>query len=460
LPLALAVVAAGALTRPELPLGVLADQLGDARNGRGAFADEDPATDVRAVFSWSYRTLSDDAARLFRLLGLHPGPDVAAAAGLAAVPLTQTRSLLAELSHAQVIATAAPGRYTMHDLLRRYAAELARIEHADEDRRGAVHRMLDHYLHTSHTAALLLNPHRQAITLDQARDGVTATGLTDPDEAMGWFTAERPVLLSAVRQAAGTGYDSHVWQLAWTLTTALDRSGHWHDLVAAQLVALEAALRLADQRAQGRAHGSLGLAYIRLGRDDDAEHHFRHAVARYGQLGDRALQASMYANLCLVSESRGDHAQALAHAERAVELFRAAGHKVGEATVLNSVGWYHAQLGDYRRALHTCGQALTMIQELGDRQSEAMTWDSLGYAHLHLGDHDEAVACYQHALELCRAIGHRQKEAATLGCLGDVHQDAGNHDSARAAWQEAVDILDELGHADAALVHAKLDQLG
>jgi len=122
---------------------------------------------VRAVFSWSCRLLSEDAARLFALLGLHPGPDVnvAAAASLAAIPPGQAEALLAELAGLHLLSEHSPDRYTSHDLLRAYAAEQARSLVPAADRAAASHRILDHYLHTGHAAARLLKPERDPIDL-------------------------------------------------------------------------------------------------------------------------------------------------------------------------------------------------------------------------------------------------------------------------------------------------------
>ena len=128
LPLALAVTGARAAARPDFTLTTLAAELRDTRGRLDALTTgEDDATDVRAVFSWSYHQLSTPAARMFQLLGLHPGPDTtaAAAASLAGLDPGHARRLLRELTHAHLLTEHTPGRYTSHDLLRAYAAEQA-----------------------------------------------------------------------------------------------------------------------------------------------------------------------------------------------------------------------------------------------------------------------------------------------------------------------------------------------
>ncbi|HZM80031.1 MAG TPA: NB-ARC domain-containing protein, partial [Candidatus Limnocylindrales bacterium] len=202
LPLALAIVAARAATEPHLPLHALAGELRDnnsssSSGGRlAALRTDDPATGVRAVFSWSYQALTPLAARLFRLLGLHPGPDISApaAASLAALPLPDARGLLGELTRANLLIEHVPGRYTFHDLLRAYATEQAHTTDPDQQRHTATHRLLDHYLHTAHIAGRLLDPHRDPITLTPAQPGVVPEHPTDSQQALDWFAAEHPVL--------------------------------------------------------------------------------------------------------------------------------------------------------------------------------------------------------------------------------------------------------------------------
>jgi DNA-binding SARP family transcriptional activator len=160
LPLALAIAAARAATRPGFPLALLAEELREAGGTLDALDGGDPFTDVRAVLSWSYRRLSPDAARLFRLLGPNPGRDMsaAAAASLAGVRPGEVRPLLAELTRAHLLTEASPRRYAFHDLLRAYAIEQAHRSESDDDRRAAVGRLLDHYVHTGHSVPELLEP--------------------------------------------------------------------------------------------------------------------------------------------------------------------------------------------------------------------------------------------------------------------------------------------------------------
>lgn len=458
LPLALAITAGRAASHPTFPLAVIADELDAARGGLDAFAGADASADARSVFSWSYRTLTEPAARMFRLLSLHPGPDVdpTAAAGIAGVPPRRARPLLVELADTSLISEHSPGRYAVHDLLRAYAGERVRGEESESARLEATRRMLDHYLHGAHAADVRLHPHRDPIDLPERADGVTPVEVGDRDAAWAWLSAEHPVLLNLVRQAVTDGHDSHAWRLGWALTTFLDRRGHWYEQAIVQRAALQAARRLRDRDAQARAFRNLSVAGLRLGQDDEARAHLRHALRLYRVLGDRVGQARTLLNLGTVAERGRRPRLALRYAEQALALFRAAGHRSGQGNALNNVGWYHIQLGDHDRALRYCREALPLQQETGNRYWEAHTWDSLGYAHHHLDQYPQATECYQRALVLWQEVGERYYEAISLTHLGDTSLAGGEPPAARETWRRALEILTELGHPDAERIRAKL----
>jgi tetratricopeptide (TPR) repeat protein/transcriptional regulator with XRE-family HTH domain len=459
LPLALAIAAARA-RQTGFSLATIAMELSAAHERLDALDAGDATSQMRAVFSWSYTALSPPAARLFRLLSLHPGPHLSAtaAASLGGCALSETCRLLRELTQATLLTQHAPGRYGWHDLLHTYATELVTRHEPESARRAAMTRLLDHYTRTAHEAARLLHPHLDPISLPLCP--VTPGSGQEPfacyEEAVAWLGAECPAVLAVQRQAAAQGYDVQSWQLAWALSTFLDRQGRWTQLAEAWQIAVAAADRIADPVARAHARRRLATADIRLGRYARADAHLHEALDLYGEAGDRAGQAHAHDDFALLRERQGRPGAALEHTQHSLDLHRAAGHRRGVASALNNAGWYCAQLGDYSQAVSHCERALDDFQRLRDSEGEAAAWDSLGYAYHHSGRHVEACRCYQRALVLRRSLDDRFNEAETLTHLGDIHDAAGNPAAARSAWQQARDILTDLDHPDADQVRARL----
>ena len=130
LPLALVTVAAHAAINPGFSLAALAAELRDPERTLPALDAAGEGPGIRGAFARSYATLSPGAARLFRRFGLHRDfdTDATGAAVLTGAPAGEARVWLAELAGAGVMTEHAPGRYTTHNLLRLYAAELARAD--------------------------------------------------------------------------------------------------------------------------------------------------------------------------------------------------------------------------------------------------------------------------------------------------------------------------------------------
>jgi tetratricopeptide (TPR) repeat protein len=449
LPLALAIVAARAATHPTFPLATFAGEL-----------RADPISGVRAVFSWSYHTLDTGAARLFRLLGLHPGPDVtaAAAASLAGLPIAEARQAIAELTRAQLLVEHTPDRYLCHDLLRAYAAERTRTDDTETERREATRRMLDHCQHTAHTAALLVDPHR-ADSIDRlpASTGVACEHLDGFAEAMAWFAAERQVLLAMIEHAARDGFETHCWRLAWSLADYRTQDGYRQEVATALDTALCAARRSGDLLGQALVQRLLGCAQILLGRFDDARVHFRLALDLHAELGGHHPAVGLtHRSLGVAAQRQGHHQDALDHARQALEADRAAGDRVAQARSLNALGWCHALVGNHRKALELCEQALARYREIDDPVGEAAALDSVGYAHHHLDQYEQAIDHYRRALDLYRSFRYRFLEGDTLDHLGDTYHAIGDRDAAREAWQQALAIFTDFDRPDAEDVRTKL----
>jgi tetratricopeptide (TPR) repeat protein len=462
LPLALAITAARAAIQPSFSLSAIAAELRETAAPLDALHDSDPATDLRAVFSWSYRTLGIGAARMFRLLGLHPGPDIGvpAAASLAGVAVEESRRLLAELARAHLLTECGHRRYTFHDLLRAYAAERAHTDDSAVDARLAVQRMLDHYLHTAHAATLQLNQQAEPIDLPQPQPGVISESIEGHDNALAWFTTEHQVLLAAVERAAAEGFDTHAWQLSKALHTFLLRRGHWPDHMRAHRTALDAARRLGDRAGEAQILRELARVHARAGRFDEAGSYYHESLRVYSDLDDAVGQAHAYLGLAGIAEHDKRPADVLEHSQRALALYRTSSHLAWHAYGLNAVGWSHALLGDYRQAVSYCEEALTVLQGLGDRYGQALTLDSLGAAYRGLADYQRAIDSYQNAVGLHRELGDRTFEADRLTSLADTYEAAGDTDAAREAWQSALEILDQLNDPGAEAVRDRLSLAG
>jgi DNA-binding SARP family transcriptional activator len=458
LPLALAIVAARAAAQPDFPLAAFAADLSSPAETLDSFGDQQDATlDLRSVFSWSYRALDPQAASLFRLLGLHPGPDlgVAAAASLAGVPPAAIRGALADLVGSSLLTQAAPGRYAMHDLLRAYAAELT----APGERHDAMARLLDHLLHTAHAVDGRLYPARELIELPAPAPGAAAIQFTDDQAAAEWMSAELPVLLAAVEWAAGEGIDLHAWRLTWAAGGFLYYRARWRELAGILQTALGSVTRLRDRAAEARVRRFLGRTYTNLEYFDLAESHLRHALGLFTELRDHGGQAHTHHVIAMLLEKLGRIAEAVPHGYRALALHRALSNESGQADALNQLGWYYTRLGQHRRALELCLDARSIFQRHGNRFGEANTLDSLGHAYHALGEHALAVSCYERAAALFRRLDNRFYLAETLDRLGDTHAATGRLEVAQPAWHEAATILDELQMPDADRVHAKLGRV-
>lgn len=463
LPLALAIAAARAAARPAHPLTALAGELRDVGGRLDALDAGEAAASTRAVLSWSCRHLSTEAVRMLRLLGIHPGPDISAvaAASLAGVSLPRAHGALRELRGASMLGEYSPDRYTLHDLVRCYATELAYPSDGADEQRETIGRVIDHYLHTGN--GLLAGSWRQ-LELAAPHRGVTPEVVTRRD-GPAWFDAEHKIMLRLAEQAAVGGFGAHVWQLPWIMTDFLDRRGDWQGWAAVQRAALAAATQLEDRAGEARSRHSLGQACIQLRDYADGRRQLRRALDLYAQMGDRERQAHVHICCCVAFDRQHRPSEALTSARKALDLLGPYSPADLRATALNNLGCCYASTGDYQRALVSCAQARDLYRKFDARFGEADTWgfgeadtwDSMGYVHQCLGEHTQAIACYQRALRLL--AGNRYKQGRTTVRLGDAYEAAGQTVAAQNAWQQALAIFDHLHHADTAQLRAKLQNL-
>ena len=338
LPLALRVAAELAAARPDVPLAELVGELADQQQRLDLLdAGGDPRTAVRAVFSWSYRHLDADAARAFRLAGLHPGADFDpyAAVALASTGLRQARAVLDVLTRAHLIQPAGPGRYGMHDLLRAYARELAARD-GEEEQWAALTRLFDHYLHTAGAAMDALYPAERHRRPRIPPPPTPIPPVTGPDAARAWLDAERTVLVAVTVYTAGHGWPAYATSLAATLFLYLEQGGHYPETMTIHSHARAAAQRIGDQAAEATALNHLAGVHWRQSHYRQAPTYLRQALTLFRQTDDRDRAGPGAGQPRPIHHRLGRYQEAIGLYQQALAIFaRPATRRQGERPELS-----------------------------------------------------------------------------------------------------------------------------
>ncbi|MER5388257.1 NB-ARC domain-containing protein [Saccharopolyspora sp. NPDC002686] len=456
LPLALTLVAAQAALEPDVALEELASDLSDERE-RLDVLDLGGRTGIRAVFSWSYRALSPQAARLFRLLGLPDSPDISAeaAAALAGADQRQTRRALAELCRAHLLTRRTADRYVFHDLLRAYARERVHRDDTEEERSAALQRLFGHYLRMTYAANRRLAPLRVLPEIADAKARL-AREFTTYEEALAWWDAEHTSVLAAIRQSVTLGMSEGPW-LAHAAAYPFKLRGSIDELKVSSNEGLRGALGSGNRVAQARLLGDLATAHYFHREFNTANKFAQSAVELFAELGEHNREAAMHIQVgesFLELERYADAADSARHALRirGISDDQVALDGVAEAVL----GLAEAHLGDFTAGLAHLRQALEISS---DQFLRGFALLRIGSVHLLAGQTDEAVRSYQLAVEHCRTIGYELGEADSFTKLGEALHAGGDVSGARQAWQSALVLLDRLGHTDGDVVRHRLNEL-
>jgi tetratricopeptide (TPR) repeat protein len=455
LPLAVAVVAARIELNPGLSIRILADELADESTRL------DMLDDLRAVFAWSYHYLEPPAARMFRLLSLHPGPDasVTAAASLAGVSIDQARTMLAELTQAHLFTEVAPGRFGFHDLLRSYALAQTTAVDSEAARHATVHRLLDHYLHTSFAAALTSIP-QQDVGIDGVpQAGVVIDIIQTGQHAKSWFVTEYHNLLLLVEYSHQLGFDAHCWKLAWAFSAHLEWQGHWQDLLAIKRSILAAVDRLHDGHARRRIQLMLGWMYGRTGQVEKAQEHGTQSLQLSRTVGDGFGEAASHFILAMACSLQQEESEGFNHAKQALDFFHTTKDYRWQARAHRLYAWIHGQCENHSEAAGHCRQALRLLQQVNGSHDEAATVENfLAWTQYHLGNYEEAILYYEKAIAKYQELADHYNEAKILLRLGDTYHASDNPTSSRTSWQRAVNILAHLNLPHADQIQIKLNK--
>jgi tetratricopeptide (TPR) repeat protein/transcriptional regulator with XRE-family HTH domain len=447
LPLAIGMVARQLRHHPAWSAAGRAAELAAAAGRLELMATENVS--VAAAFDLSYADLGPDLQRLFRRLGLHPGPEVDgyAAAALDGTDLAAARRGLEALYDQYLLTEPVPGRYRMHDLLREHARALAGRDDLDSDRDQATARLLDYYQHAAARAGALIA--RQARPGPAAAAGPVPAAVPDlagREQALAWARAERASLLACLDHAAGTGQHVRVIALTAALAGLLGHDGPWTEAITRHEAAVGAARYLGDRPGQAGALTDLGEAWRRTGDYPAATQALEQALAIYRDLGDRLGQANALLYLGAVRRLTGEYPAAVQALEQALDIYHALGDRDGQANALSFLGAAQFAACDFPAAARAEEQALGIYRDLGDRLGQASALLYLGMVRRLTGEYPAAARAEEQALAIYRDLGDRLGQASALLYLGAVRRLTGEYPAAAQALEQALDIYRRLGH--------------
>lgn len=404
--------------------------------------------DMNAALALSYRYLTAGQQRLFRWLALHPGDSFSTHAARAMAggdsPAGAVQGLEVLLDF-HLIEEPTPGRFTLHTLIREYAADLTEAVDTEPDRQAATQRLLDYYVALADRADQMIHPFAKRIEVRGMLTAPSLPTLRTRRECLASLHAEKTSMLAVARHAAAKGWPVHAGLLAHLLGGFLDTWGDWTAAIDLHRRAIAAWRATGDASGEATALTDLAFVLCRTGQHAEAADRARDGLAVARAASDKACEATALDTLGIIFSLSAMYMEALACHDQALAIRRDLGDRHGEADVLSHSGMSAARLGRQRYALRRAELALTAYRELGDLQGATNALNNLGGLQQDAGCYDEALVSYQQAKAAFLEMGDRQGEAIALSNIGDIHRLSGSQRNAVVDYRAALDIFRAIG---------------
>ncbi|MER5624579.1 BTAD domain-containing putative transcriptional regulator [Streptosporangium sp. NPDC002544] len=446
LPLALRLAAAHLAGQPSLSID---DMVARLRNENPLVAleiGEDPHTGVRAAFELSYRALPETARRVFRLMGFHPGPDIGVDAVLVLVglPSGEGRSAIDRLVAAHLIQRGDGGRLAMHDLVRVYARDRSELDDRAVDRCDALSRLFDWYLYTADGAMNLFDPGRLSMLTDIPAEHSCKKVFGRPEAAASWLDEEYPSLVSMISYCAVQGWRDHAWKIARTLSRFFYMNDRIDDWITTHRISLAATRELGDLHGEAEVLGSLGYAYIFVGKYDDYLELQQRALSLRRATEDRRGEAKALRDIGYGLIRTGRPGEAIEICRQSLAIERALGERPDGQGALYHLAIAYLQVGRLEEAVESLQECRSYVRKEDSRHKDAYILLYQGDAYLRLGRIDEALKCHTEALRIGREMKNPRLEADAINNLGRDHGRNGLHAKAIEYHEKALAQVREL----------------
>ena len=442
LPLAVWISSQLLASQPAWPISRLVEHLADEQQRIGSLKIGD--RQVRSAFAVSYRELEDQDARVFRFLGLYPGPDFSddAVGRLAALGTAVAGQILDRLARAHLLIPDADRRFRMHDLLRLFAREISFREDSEEVRSHAIARLVSHFENLFSSLDRYLDAER-AVVEGQSVESVTF-GPFDHPRALVIFRTELPNVMAILKLAA----DQRLYREVCTIFSALT-AGLWvlwrpDDILATSQLAVDAARTLGDQDCEANALQESGRAYVHKREFDRALACHHEALKIRKREGNAAGEARIFVSLGYAYRVMNQLDQAVRCHQRALKFSQEAGDRWLEQHVLNNLGFDYGDQKNLDLAARCFQEGLAICRQIGDKEGEAYQLNNLSNVYHDQRQFAKALECARGAAEIEHETGDKYAEAGSLINIGLTYREMNQAQAMIASWQEAATILRQI----------------
>ena len=474
---------------------------------------------MRAVFDYGWQLLAVTTRPLLAQIAcFHGGFTLAAAQAILATsnqlddPPTAQSALgrqLDQLVNHALLQCDEHGRYTIHPLLRAYAAEKLALLHEGAGPALAVRKRHSRYYlalaaHAEsqgwHTRAELTPLATEHDNLRQAWQWAgqqhDVAGLT-----IGWLGLWHFYASSARFQEGEEAFRGALEELAAAtigpqppITIArlqvahaafLNALGRYGEAVILAQGATTVAEANQDDALVARGFTAWGTGLYRQAQYPAALVQLERGLVAAKAAALPLVAANLHMRLANTQQARHDFVQARAHYAQALALYRQQGHRPGEGEALNGLGWCSQQqqqlaaacayleqaqqihhaidnpqglsmtlinlavvyelLGHFMQADECRQQVLQLLTQFDDPYQAALVNHGQGVLHSRLGDYATAEPYYRRALEIDRSMGDRAGVAWTQNNLGLLYNHQGDYAAALVLHQAALQTSIELG---------------
>ncbi|MFH7337350.1 tetratricopeptide repeat protein [Streptomyces sp. KHY 26] len=467
LPLAIEIAASRLLARSSWTAADLLRQLTAGSGGLDELRDGERT--LEHVFALSYRALNAEQQLVFRRISLHSGMEFGshAVAALTGLSLAATERALEQLHTRHLIAEPTPHRFTMHDLLRRYARSLSDPEHTQSQ--AAMSRLAKFYMGAADRADRLVHPYRSRMSLDSG-DFIMLPEIDDVHAAEQWLTTESGNLSDTLEWISRHGSERQLALCVHVLTGLLDMRGHLATAEPLLQRAVDHWAAAQDREARARALLDLGVARGHHSRYEEAISAAREALELARDLGDTELEIECVNQMCIPLWQTGQYRMMQSLQEQildsllqtgdslqiarsynvlgvthlhlseidsardyfnsALAEFTAINNERGIFSTLNNMAELATRTGDPKAAEQAYRKAISLALRRSDRRELATLRMNLANALISLGNTTEALTLAHHSLDYFRTVGDRRREAIALNRIGRAHQAAGRSEQA------------------------------